>query len=512
MKKIIIRYCSILLAMTILAGLFSINTHATDNKIKSKSEDSHTLSLGESGGYLAGSLKTTKQLYADRKFSLPTGHGFAAENANNLYDSFHGKKAKVIGDNNVRNGADRIIFNKNGTTTLIQDKYYSTAKRSVNAAFDTEGIYRYIDSDGNPMQLEVPADQYKESVSLMREKIKAGKVNNVTDTKEVENIVRKGKLTYKQARNITKAGNIDSLKYDAKTGVVSTACAAGISFVLNFAIATINGDKIDKALMDSLKEGIKTGAIIEITHIVVSQLSKTKISNVYVPAGKALSKVLGKDLCKIILKSTGQSVAGKNILSQASKFLANEVHVQLVLLVILSVPDIIDLFKGRISPEQMIANITVTASGLAGATAGAIGGAAIGTAINPGVGSTVGGIVGGILGGSGTSIGAKLLIDNFTESDAEKMCKIIQDEFQKLSKDYIVSKNEADKIVDMVQEKLDGETIKDMFESKDRHKFANNMLKKIFEKQVAKRKITIPSDYDLREMAKQQLNHVVFVH
>ena len=92
--------------------------------IKATDDESDTISFGEEGGYLIGNLHTTKKLYADRKFSLSTGHGFAAENGNNLYDSFNGKKAKVVGDNNLLNGPDRIVFNKNGTITQIQDKYY----------------------------------------------------------------------------------------------------------------------------------------------------------------------------------------------------------------------------------------------------------------------------------------------------------------------------------------------------------------------------------------------------
>ena len=263
-----------------------------DIKLESTEDEGKTITIGEAGGYLIGNLKTTNKLYADRKFSLPTGHGFAAENGNNLYDSLSGRKGKVVGDNNVKNGADRIVFNKNGTTTLIQDKYYSTPQRSVNAAFDSDGFYKYVDGDGYPMQLEVPADQYDSSVSLMKEKIKGGKVRNVTDPAEAESIIRKGKLTYKQAVNLTKAGNIDSLKYDATTGVITAVSAAGISFVLNLAIASINGEDISSALTDSIKDSLKTGSIVGIAHILVSQLSRTSINKLYVPVGEALSKVI----------------------------------------------------------------------------------------------------------------------------------------------------------------------------------------------------------------------------
>ena len=69
---------------------------------------------------------------SERKFTAAQGHGFAAERANNLSDVLHGEKAAIIGDNNAKNGADRKILNRDGTTTYIQDKYYSTASGSVN--------------------------------------------------------------------------------------------------------------------------------------------------------------------------------------------------------------------------------------------------------------------------------------------------------------------------------------------------------------------------------------------
>ena len=70
------------------------------------------------------------------------------------------------------------------------------------------------------MLLEAPKDQYEQAVNLMREKIKEGKVAGVTDPEEAQTLVKAGCVTFKQARNIAKAGNIDSLLFDAKQSVV----------------------------------------------------------------------------------------------------------------------------------------------------------------------------------------------------------------------------------------------------------------------------------------------------
>lgn len=81
----------------------------------------------------------------------------------------------------------------------------------------------------------------------MQKKISDGKVPGVTDPSEAVNFVRKGKYTYKQAQNLVKAGNIDSLKYDATNGVITAAGAFGISFALDFISCKMNGENFKDA-------------------------------------------------------------------------------------------------------------------------------------------------------------------------------------------------------------------------------------------------------------------------
>ena len=111
---------------------------------------------------------------------------------------------------------------------LIQTKYCNNAKASVEAAFKN-GQLRYVDANGNAMQIEVPSDQYDEAVRIMAEKIRQGKVPGCTDPAKAKELVRKGNVTYKQAMNIAKAGTIESLTFDAANGLVVGAGAAGIS-------------------------------------------------------------------------------------------------------------------------------------------------------------------------------------------------------------------------------------------------------------------------------------------
>ena len=61
------------------------------------------------------------------------------------------------------------------------------------------------------MQIEVPSDKYDAAVEAMQEKIKNGSVPGISDPEEAKNIVRKGHFTYEQAKNIAKAGTVESL-------------------------------------------------------------------------------------------------------------------------------------------------------------------------------------------------------------------------------------------------------------------------------------------------------------
>src|SRR5690606_15257308 len=107
---------------------------------------------------------------------------------------------------------------------------------------DSNG-YRY-----NNQLLEVPSDQYDECVKLMRQKIENGLVPGVTDPSDAENIIKKGSETYKQAKNIARAGNIDSLVYDMKTQAVSSSYSFGISLLINYAQCKWAGQSDEDAL------------------------------------------------------------------------------------------------------------------------------------------------------------------------------------------------------------------------------------------------------------------------
>ncbi|MCI4519347.1 hypothetical protein MRT13_25715, partial [Escherichia coli] len=105
----------------------------------------------------------------------------------------------------------------------------------------------YMGNNG-PMQLEVPRDQYAGAVETMRNKIREGKVPGVTDPAEASRLIRRGHLTYTQARNITRFGTIESVTYDIAEGSVVSLAAGGISFALTASVFWLSTGDRDAAL------------------------------------------------------------------------------------------------------------------------------------------------------------------------------------------------------------------------------------------------------------------------
>lgn len=517
------RTIALLLCISIMVGLVPMHAVATaqieETEPPTEIIDAaleQTNSLGEVGGYLVGNMLNTASLYKDRKFTQSQGFGFAAENGNNLIDRWQGVNAAVIGDDNAKNGPDRMITNRNGTT-LIQTKYYRSAQESVDAAFDSpDGIYRYMDGD-IPMQLEVPNDQYDDALKAMRQKIENGQVPGVTNPDDAEKIVRKGHLTYKQARNIAKAGNIDSLKYDAANGIISAGCAAGISFVIDYACCVMNGQEPEDALKNAGLNGIKTGGVVFATYVISSQLAKTgmaqSLSNALVPTAEAILKTFGDDVGKAILQGAGVQTVGKVTAKQVSNALARELVVDGVLVIILTGADVVDLFQGRISKEEVLKNLTVTIISIAVGAAGGYGGALAGNIIAPGAGGVIGAAAGSILAGGLSALGAEVLIAPFYESDAEEMFNIISEEFTVLCGDYLINEEEGTHIAEALKGKLIGDVLKDMYASEDRTQFARDLMEPLFVAETSLRSpIVVPTTEDLRYQMKQMLQGIVFIH
>ena len=455
----------------------------------------------ESSGLGVGTFQTVNNQYEEEKFHARQGHGFAAERANTLYDKLTGHDAKIVGDDNAKNGADRLVDG-----VFIQSKYCATGSRCINECFEEggKGTFRYM-IDGKPMQIEVPSDKYDDALKAMEEKIRNGQIEGITDPEEAKNIVRKGHFTYTQAKNIAKAGTVESLTYDGINGAIIATSVFGVTAIITLATSMWNGENFEDALKIATYSGLKVGGTAFVTSILAAQLSKVGLNSALVGSSEAIVSIMGPKASAILINAfrTGaKPIYGAAAMKSAAKLLRGNAITAGVTFVVLSSVDVANIFRGRISGKQLFKNMAGTAATVGGGTGGWIAGAAAGSAILPEVGTVIGGIVGSIVGGSAAGKATNAVVGAFIEDDADEMVKIIQDVFIDMASEYLLSNKEAEKSVDKLQDILDGKMLKNMFASDDRRQFARDMLIPIIEKEVSKREI-------IREPSTEQMINCV---
>ena len=428
------------------------------------------------------------------RYPSPGGQGLAAEDANNLNDKLQGKIAEVIGISNELNGPDRVV---NGI--LLQSKYYRSASETVAAAFDSNsGDYRYVGQ-----MLEVPRDQWEDCVKFMRKRIEQGKVPGIKNPTDAEKIVRQGSVTYQQAKNIARAGNIDSLIFDAKTQIVTSISVFPVSFAVTFAYSRWRGESIKDATMAALGCAVLSGSTMIFTGVVSAQLLRTGIGafgTTSVRNGiQAISRTpAGREVARrIATGSLGKSVAGAAAVNHVSRLLRTNAITAAVAAVVTSTPDFYRaVFKRSISWQQFAKNSTINTTGVVTGTAGWIGGAAVGS-IFPGIGTVAGGLIGGIVGSLGAGIAgttaAKSLADKFVKDDSERF-ELLRREIERLASEYMLTEDEFGSILTKINEKVDPRWLCRIFKQKDQSIFLRVEFEHLFRKVVRKRpKVVLPS-------------------
>ena len=373
------------------------------------------------------------------------GHGHAAEYANDLIDKikYPFKDVRQTGQDNAKNGADRLVG-----ANKIQTKYCSSARNSINAAFESKsngGMYRY---DG--MQLEVPKVQYSEAVSLMK-KIQDGKVKGITDPNEASKIIRKGNITYQDAKLIAKGGNLTSIKYDTIDGAVQSLPIAGISFAIVYAQAIWSGEDQKTAVKYAIETGLRTLVLGTIVY--------------------ASSQQIGKVLTGHLATYTGKKVIAENVAKRAGTVIAVGVVI---------VPDVFDSLTGRISSQQLLKNTLVAGSGIAG-------GAMVGSLF----GGPVGTIVGGLVGAIASSSVAQAVLDQFIEDDRVEMFAILKEEFIDVVMSMSLTKKEFQDVQDKIFNGDLQNRLKEIHQNKKagcRKYTRENIVEKITQDVISKRR------------------------
>lgn len=405
----------------------------------------------------AAAINSNGEVFVEQRAAVnnPAGHGELAEEANSIIDRLQGHQAEILGRDNAKNGADRSVDG-----VLIQTKYYKTARGSLEACFDSSSHqYRYLAKDGTPMQLEVPKDQYQQVLRGFEKKISQGKVPGVSDPKDAEKIVRKGKLTYDQAVNLARPGTAESLKYDAATGAVTCSCAFGLSFLATTFMAYRETRDITGAVQAGIAAGVQVFGLSFAQHTVVSQLSRTGLSNALMSPSQAVVGGLGFKASATIVNGlralTGKTaISGAAASKQLAKMLRGNAVSAAVTLAVFSVPETYKLFQGKASGAQYAQNMaclaTSVAGGIAGATAAGVAaakvGAAAGTAVSPGVGTIVG-LAGGMVGGTVGTVAASVVGGILFEGDGASFGRYFNAMVSCMAVEYLLDGHEMDELL-----------------------------------------------------------------
>ena len=401
------------------------------------------------------------------------GHGFAAEDANNFADTIRGKSAEIVGPPYELNGPDRVVDG-----LLIQSKYFRSAPETIAAAFDSSsGNYRYTGQ-----VLEVPKDQYETCVELMRDLIAQGKVPGFENPADAEKVVQPGTVTYKQARNIARAGNVDSLVFDAGTQAVTSTFVATVSFAVTFAQSRWRGESTQDATRESLERAIVDGGTALITGIASAQLLRTKAAAAGVVAVRSGVKTISGTAVgraavhRIAAGSLGKAVYGAAAINHVSKLLRTNAITGTVATAVTITPDFYRAaFDRSISWRQFMKNTSVNVAGVASGTAGwMIGagvGATIGTAV-PVIGTAAGGVVGGVVGalggGLGGSAAAKIAADTVVDDASNHLLTVLQDEIETLAFEYMLMEDEVEHIASEVKKRADPKWLRYVFKESNK--------------------------------------------
>lgn len=450
---------------------------ASDNTLSTHlgEVDSHLNEQTIKASVAAGAAVESSQIsiFAEQKSSIntPAGHGEMAEEAITMLDKLHGLDAKVIGRDNAKNGADRQIGD-----IFIQTKYYNSARGSLEACFNPEaGQYRYM-KDGKPMQLEVPKDQYQKVLDGFKKKIEKGKVPGVTDPNEASNIVRKGRLTYQQAVNLTKPGTIESLSYDALTGVVTCSSTLGITFVTTAFLTFRRTGDMKQAVQAGASAGIQVFGISFVQHMVVSQIARTGLTNSLLVPSQYIVGKLGHQASATIVNGI-RTLSGKSAIygAAASKHLAKILRsntlTSVLSFAVFSIPETYNLASRKISGAQYVKNMSVLAGSIAGGAGGAIAAGVAtskittttGTAIAPGIGTVVG-LAGGFIGGAVGAKAVKFAGDILREDDAETFGRLFNAYVSLMIGEYLLDETEMDCLISRLNE-IEQKKFKSLFEN-----------------------------------------------
>jgi len=212
----------------------------------------------------------------------------------------------------------------------------------------------------------------------MAQAIKDGRVEGVTDPRSSGDLVRKGSVSYKQSRRITRPGNRDSLMFDAKLHGSNAVLSAGIAFSIDLFGNRLQDSAPRRRVIDSAADAAVAGAKTLFTGVVTSQCLRTQVARemtVVIRHGMraaAKTSAVRKTMGAVARASLGKAVAGAAAVNHCSKLMRSSVIGGAVTMAVSTAPNIGRAMVGKMTWGQVgrrgVEDIASTAGGMAGWT------------------------------------------------------------------------------------------------------------------------------------------------
>lgn len=146
-------------------------------------------------------------------------------------------------------------------------------------------------------------------------------MEGVSDPKQAEAILRKGRYSYKAVVSMCKAGTFAGLKYDVQTGAIASSTAGSMACILNMANYDWRDGKWKQTCKDSAWKAGRTAAFTTTAHVATCQLSRAGATKVMRPATDAVLKkcLTAKTRGTLASLARGKPLTGAAATSHLSK-------------------------------------------------------------------------------------------------------------------------------------------------------------------------------------------------
>ncbi len=300
----------------------------------------------------------------------------------------------------------------------------------------------------------------------IREKTEA--VPGVTDPAEASRLIRRGHLTYTQARNITRFGTIESVTYDIAEGSVVSLAAGGISFALTASVFWLSTGDRDAALQTAAVQAGKTFTRTLAVYVTTQQLHRLSVV-------QGMLKHIDFSTASPTVRLALQKGTGAGNISALNKVMKGTLVTSLALVAVTTGPDMIKMLRGRISGAQFIRNLAVASSGVAGGAVGSVAGGILFSPLGP-FGALTGRVVGGVLGGMIASAVSGKIAGALVEEDRVKILAMIQEQVTWLAGSFLLTGHEIENLNENLARVIDQNALEIIFAAGIQQRAATNML------------------------------------